>query len=65
VILIAIEGYQLYLNKAFTKEEIDAAFEPITSKYGFKIVYEIGEDYFSTLENPGIPAGPLLNIKVE
>lgn len=54
VIFIGNEGYQIYLNKTFTKEEIDAAFEPITSKYGIKIVYEIGDDFFS----PNVAAGP-------
>jgi hypothetical protein len=32
-------------SKTYTKEEIDKLFEPITSKYGIKIVYEIGEDF--------------------
>lgn len=33
-------------------------FEPITSKYGIKIVYEISDNFFSDLVNPPIPAGP-------
>lgn len=32
-------------TKTFSKEEIDKMFEPITSKYGINIVYEIGEDF--------------------
>jgi hypothetical protein len=32
-------------SKTYTKKEIDKLFEPITSKYGIKIVYEIGEDF--------------------
>lgn len=53
-----------YDNKTYTKEEIEGWFEPITSKYGITIIYEIGEDFFSPLENPVIPAGPLQNSKV-
>ena len=48
----------LYYNKTFTKKEIDALFEPITSKYGIKIIFEVGDDFFSPLTNPPIPAGP-------
>jgi hypothetical protein len=51
--------------KTFPKEEIDAHFKPITSRYGVKIVYEIGDDFFSPLENPPIPAGPPRNSKVK
>jgi hypothetical protein len=54
-----------YYNKTSTKEEIAALFDPITSKYGIKIVYEIGEDFFSPLENPPIPAGPPRYSKVK
>lgn len=63
-ILAAIEGYQIYLDKTYTKEEIDTAFEYITSGYGIKIVYEIGDDFFSPLKNPPIPAGPPRKSKV-
>jgi diphthamide synthase (EF-2-diphthine--ammonia ligase) len=35
-----------YHNKTFSKEKIDPLFESIISKYGIKIVYEIGEDFF-------------------
>ena len=56
--------FSWYYNKAFTKEEIDGLFEPITTKYGIKIVYKIGDDFFSPLENPPIPAGPPKNSKI-
>jgi len=58
------ESYLQYSNKTFSKEEIDESFEPITSKYGVKIVYEISEDFLSNLENPPIPAGPGRNSKL-
>jgi hypothetical protein len=54
-----------HYNQTFSKKEIEAAFEPITSKYGIKIVYEIGDDFFSPLENPPIPAGPPRYSKVK
>jgi hypothetical protein len=66
VVLWACNGlYLIYLHKTYTKEEIDAFFEPITSKYGIKIVYEIGGDFFSPLENPPILAGPAKGSKIE
>ena len=67
ILIVAIIAQQLfswYYNKAFTKEEIDGLFEPITTKYGIKIVYKIGDDFFSPLENPPIPAGPPKNSKI-
>jgi hypothetical protein len=36
-------------------------FEPITTKYGIEIAYEIDDDFLSSIENPGIPAGPSQN----
>ncbi len=54
----------LCLPETYTKEEIDDHFKPITSKYGVKIAYEIGKDFFSPLDNPLIPAGPARNSKV-
>jgi hypothetical protein len=51
--------------RTFPKAEIDDHFKPITSNYGVKIIYEIGEDFFSPLENPPIPAGPPRNSKVK
>ena len=35
----------LSCTKTYTQEEIDKLFEPITSKYGIKIVYAISADY--------------------
>lgn len=32
-------------TKTYTTEEIDKLFEPITSKYGIKIVYELSEEF--------------------
>lgn len=56
--------FRWHYYQTISKEEIDALFEPITSKYGIKIVCEIGDDFFSALENPPIPAGPARNSKV-
>lgn len=58
------DAYLRYQDKSFPQEEIEGWFEPITSKYGTKIVYEIGGDFFSPLENPPVPAGPLRHSKV-
>lgn len=65
VVLIMQQLFSWYYFRTFSKEEIDAHFKPITSRYGIKIVYEIGEDFFSPLENPPIPAGPPRNSKVK
>jgi hypothetical protein len=54
-----------HYNKTYPNKKIDALFEPITSKYGVKIVYEIGDDFFSPLENPPIPAGPHRDSRVQ
>jgi hypothetical protein len=59
------DAFLRYSNKTYPDEHIAERFEPITSKYGIKIVYEIGDDFFSPLENPPIPAGPHRNSKVE
>jgi hypothetical protein len=56
--------FRWHYHQTFPKEKIDALFEPVTSKYGIKIVYEIGDDFFSPLENPPIPAGPARYSKV-
>jgi hypothetical protein len=61
----ALQIFTWHYTKAFPKEEIDALFEPITTKYGIRIVYEIGDDFFSPLENPPIPAGPDRDSKVK
>jgi hypothetical protein len=65
VLLIMQQLFAWHYLKTFPKEEIDALFEPIFSKYGIKIVYEIGDDFFSPLENPPIPDGPHQNSKVK
>jgi hypothetical protein len=50
--------FRWHYYQTFPKEKIVALFEPVTSRYGIRIVYEIGDDFFSPLENPPIPAGP-------
>jgi hypothetical protein len=65
VLWVCNKLFLIYVHKTYTKEDIEAFFEPITSKYGIKIVYEIGNDFFSALENPPIPAGPPRYSKVE
>jgi hypothetical protein len=57
--------FRWHYHQTFPKEKIDALFEPVTSKYGIKIVYEIGDDFFSPLENPPIPAGPPRKSKIK
>jgi hypothetical protein len=57
--------FLIYAYKTYTKEEIDAFFEPITSKYGIKIVYEINEDFFSPTKNPHYWSGPPQNSVAE
>ncbi len=56
---------QHYNNRTYTKEQIDKMFEPITSKYGINIVYNIGDHFFSDLDNPFILAGPDRHSKVK
>jgi len=65
VFLIMWLLFRWHYYQTFSKEKIEAAFEPIASKYGIKIVYEIGDDFFSPLENPLIPAGPPKYSKVK
>jgi hypothetical protein len=55
VVLWACNGlYLIYLHKTYTKEEIDAFFEPITSKYGIKIAYEVDDDFLTPWEESPI-----------
>jgi hypothetical protein len=62
----AVSGYYLFLyKKTYTKEQIDKMFAPITSKYGIRIEYQIGNDFFSNIDNPPIPAGPDRNSEVK
>jgi hypothetical protein len=65
IFLIVQQLFSWHSFKTFPKEEIDALFEPLTSKYGIKIVYEIGDDFFFPLESPLIPAGPPRKSKVK
>ena len=65
VLWIGNKLFLLYLNMEYSKEEIDHLFRPVTSTYGVKILYEIEDDFFSPLENPPIPAGPIQGSKVE
>lgn len=64
VAIIAQQLFSLYYNRTYSKEEINHLFEPITSEYGIKIVYKIGDDFFSPLKNPHIPAGPPKGSKI-
>ncbi|MBT8340984.1 MAG: hypothetical protein HKP58_01040 [Desulfatitalea sp.] len=54
-----------HYKSTFSNEKIDAAFEPITSKYGIKIVYEVSDDYFFPEERTIIPAGPPRSSKIK
>jgi hypothetical protein len=65
VLLVGNKLFLMYLNKTYSKKEIEAAFEPVTSKYGIKIKYEIGDDFFSPLKNPSVTAGPPRYSKVK
>jgi len=57
--------FLIYIHKTYSEDEIAALFEPVTSKYGIKIVYEIGDDFFSPSKNTPIPAGPHRDSKVK
>jgi hypothetical protein len=56
--------WYFYYYKTYTKDQIDKMFEPITSRYGIRIVYEAGNDFLSDLVDPIIPAGPARYSKV-
>lgn len=61
-------GFQLFswhYSKTYSSKEIDALFEPVTKRYGLNIVYEVGEDFFSPLENSPMPTGPHRGSKVK
>jgi hypothetical protein len=64
VLLVGNKLFLMYLNKTYTKEEIEAAFEPITKKYGIKIKYEIEDDFFSSSEESSL-SGPARYSKVK
>ena len=53
VLLFGVALFTVACTKSYTKEEIDKLFEPITSKYGIKIVYEIDEDFGPILTGGG------------
>jgi len=59
--LLCIYSYE---NVTYTKAQIAKMFEPITSKYGIKIVYQINNHFFSDLVNPIAQAGPDPHSKV-
>jgi hypothetical protein len=61
---VICDVYLIYSNKTFTKDKIDTMFEPITSRYGIRIVYEVGDGFLSDLVDPIIPAGPTRDSKV-
>ncbi len=59
-----VKAYLYYSGKTFPNEEIDQWFEPINSRYKLKVVYKIGDDFFSPIENPPVAAGPVWGSKV-
>jgi hypothetical protein len=63
--LFGVAAFLCACTETYTKEEIDTLFEPITSKYGIKIVYEIGKDFLSQVETIGPPPGPAKHSKVQ
>ena len=65
VFLIMQQLFAWHYFKTFPDEEINAHFKPVTTMYKIKIAYEIGDDFFSPLENPPIPAGPPRNSNVK
>ena len=65
IVLFAFFLFLLCLHEKYSKEKIDKLFEPITSKYGIKVVYEVENDFLSNLVNPVIPAGPAHDSKVK
>lgn len=53
ILLLCVAFFTVGCAKSYTKEEIDKLFEPVTSKYGIRIVYEIEEDFGPTLIGGG------------
>ena len=45
ILIFGVAFLTVACTKSYTKEEINKLFEPITSKYEIKIVYEIDEDF--------------------
>jgi Putative zinc-binding metallo-peptidase len=64
LVLFGLFLYLLNLPSSYTNDQINELFDPVTSKYGIKIVYKVGDDFFSNLPNPPIPAGPDRHSKV-
>ena len=56
--LIISDAFLKYSNKTFSDAEIQEMFEPITSRYGIRIVYEVGDDFLSDIVDPFFPVGP-------
>lgn len=53
LLLFGVALFIVACTKSYSKEEIDKMFEPISSRYGVKIVYEIVEDFGPTLLGGG------------
>jgi len=63
--VIALMGaYDLYLDRSFSKEEIEEKFEPLTKRYGVGIVYQVDDAFLSKITHSLVPAGPSKNSKV-
>ena len=66
--IVVASAYLLFMHfynsKTYTNEQISEMFEPITSRYGIRIVYEVGDGFLSDLVDPIIPAGPARYSKV-
>lgn len=61
ILLFGVILVFLSCTKTYTDEEIDKLFEPITSKYGIKIIYKIGDDFLSPVETSMPLTGPQKN----
>ena len=57
--------FLFYYDRSYPEEHIRKAFDPIISKYGVEVVYEVDEDFLSSLVNPALPAGPARHSKVK
>jgi hypothetical protein len=63
-ILALIESYNLYRDRIFSKEDIEEKFEPLTKRYGIRIVYQVNGDFLSNITYSLLPAGPSRHSKV-
>jgi hypothetical protein len=50
--------YFLYFDKAFSKNEIETSFAPLTSQYDIRIVYDVDDDFLSDRISPIGSSGP-------